>query len=216
MADIKAADLTRLLMERLGLTGTGYLTVRWKNGKPGSYAVRWEATYEVRPWQSEGTVASATRPERRALPTGTSTVKIMGQCGDKADNLTITNDSIKAELIDSIVDKLGEPRGSYVIETRDARCRLQTELKIEEGWIYKPRRTSPPETQEEQEDQEGRDEKRGEPTEKRKTEYEQRRERDQTIVRRVEEEERQKEEARKRRGNRARPLLNRSSLRALG
>jgi hypothetical protein len=45
-ADTKAAELTKLLMERLEITGTGYLEVWW-NGKTGSYAISEEARYET-------------------------------------------------------------------------------------------------------------------------------------------------------------------------
>jgi hypothetical protein len=51
-ADTKAQDLTRLLMERIRMTGMGYLAVRW-NGKPGSYAISADAVYEISARQSQ-------------------------------------------------------------------------------------------------------------------------------------------------------------------
>jgi hypothetical protein len=43
-ADTTETELAAHLMENLNMTGTGYLTVRWKNGKTGSYAVRGDVT----------------------------------------------------------------------------------------------------------------------------------------------------------------------------
>jgi hypothetical protein len=135
----------------------------------------------VSAWQSNETVASATRnaPEktRKESPRRPKIVKIIGECSGKTDNQTSADESTKVELIDAIVDKLGEPHGSYVIEACDVRYRLQTEFRVEEGWIYKPRRTSPPGTHEEQEEQEREDASGA--TAQKKTEYEKSRERNQ-------------------------------------
>jgi hypothetical protein len=134
-ADITAQELTRLMMERMDMTGEGYLVVT-RNGMPGSYAVSEKARYEVSAWQKQGTVASATRSaptERGSWPGKLITV----WCGTK-----------KEELIDRTVRQLKEPKGSYAIEIRDGNGALRTEYKIAEGWSYKLHRTSPQGTQE--------------------------------------------------------------------
>jgi hypothetical protein len=54
---------------------------------------------------------------------------------------------MKSELIDRIVDKLGEPRGSYAMEIKDRGGSLRTEYQVVEGWSYIIYRMSPPGTQ---------------------------------------------------------------------
>jgi hypothetical protein len=167
-------------------------------------------TYEVSARKSGGTVARATleAPEKviRTPPPlfkQRRTVKIMGECGDKADNLQVDNESMKVELVERIMERLGESQGSYVIEARDTRCKLQTEFRIEERWIYKLRRTSQPERHEESLEEEtgGEHEERG------KTKDE---------VIKGKPSERERLEALRRKGNQTRPLLNQSSLKAWG
>jgi hypothetical protein len=102
------------------------------------------------------------------------TVKIIGKCGEKAENLRVEESIEKADMIDRIAERLKEPRVSYAMEVRDGSCELRREFEVVEGWIYRPQRTSPPGTQKEE------------------------------------------REEMKRRGNKARSLLNRSSLRAWG
>jgi hypothetical protein len=72
---------------------------------------------------------------------------ITGWCGTKTQELAVSEQTTKSDLIDIIADKLGEPRGSYALEIKDRGGALRTGYQVVEGWSYIIYRMSPPGTQ---------------------------------------------------------------------
>jgi hypothetical protein len=69
-------------------------------------------------------------------------------CGTRTTNLIVRESIKKGDLIEWIVEQLGEPKGSCTMEVWNTRGALQTEYRVMEGWSYRIFRMSPPGTQE--------------------------------------------------------------------
>jgi hypothetical protein len=72
---------------------------------------------------------------------------ITGWCGTKTQELAVSEQTTKSDLIDIIADKLGEPRGSYAMDIKDRGGSLRNVYQVVEGWSYTIYRMSPPGTQ---------------------------------------------------------------------
>jgi hypothetical protein len=92
---------------------------------------------------------SGTTPQGQTTPgANRATGHITVWSETKTTNLTASENTTKGELIDRIVEHLGEPKGSSAMEVRNRKGALQTKYKVVEGWSYKIYRMSPPGTQE--------------------------------------------------------------------
>jgi hypothetical protein len=126
-----------------------------------TFKIEHQWTYVLRSKPMEVRRASERPGEQTARPTqkdtrtkGQGVLKmgakrhITAWCGTKTLNLSVSETTTKNGLIEEIVSKMGEPKGSYTMEIKDRGGALRTEFRIAEGWSYVIYRTSPPGTPE--------------------------------------------------------------------
>jgi hypothetical protein len=130
--------------------------------KVRSYVLRAQPLKVVRSQRDRDGADDAGEARRTKRPTSEKAVReksqgvlklgakrqITGWCGTKTDNLTVSENTTKSDLIDRIAEKLEEPKGSYSLEIKDRGGQLRTAYAVHEGWSYKIHRLSPPGTQE--------------------------------------------------------------------